>query len=527
VLAGEELEVAVQLYPGGTVDLVVDLATHEAADDLKAIARDALIRPGSPGWTAELACRLLDSKLPVVRALRLGSLPEEWAQLQPLVDRLPRSVRVRDVIGNPERRVDTTIGEALKVATGNAAWAEDGPDGGLHVRPEATAIADRLESGANALLPAFVSQVGALRVEIAKLGSWADGVPRSLVRWQYSGEDSVSHFNMLGAGIRRWVAAGLDAACGDILRSAAGAVEPLYLIDEPEMHLHPLAQVEVLEWIEARVVAGATAVLATHSPLILATSRQSASLIGLVREGTSVSQIDITASLLDAIGGSDGLAEAIGSDRIAALQLTRGILVVEGEHDRKVIGKFFGVELARARIRMLPIRGTGNAKALADSELFASLGLPLCLVFDEVRERVIANRDLNTAPTAEERKMIEVLDAFAHFEHRDRRVDYAGFALPDVICAIPIPAVRRAFPAAQGNVDWPAVIAEWRSLRQQKTGFKPFALKLLGLERVNPDQFVEASLLAIQPEDIPAPELIRAVKTAEAKLLGPRKAYGG
>ncbi|MCA1709339.1 MAG: AAA family ATPase, partial [Actinobacteria bacterium] len=417
------------------------------------------------------------------------------------IQRLPEVIRIRDVITDPERRIDATINEGLRAAKPGSSWIEDESDGTARLRADITALVAKIASQANELLPPFVRDLGSLAIGIERMSSWTDDAPRSVVRWRFSDREGESHFNMLGAGTRRWIAASLEAACEDILRVTVGRPNPLYLIDEPEMHLHPLSQTEVLRWIEDRVAEGATAVLTTHSPLILATERESSRLIGLVRHGSHVGQVDISDDLLDEIGSIDGLADAIGTDRVAALQLTRGILVVEGEHDRKVIKKFFGPELARARIRLLPIRGTKNTMALADSELFASLGLRLCVMFDEVSDTVLASGDIAVAGSAEEKKMLELLNAVEKLRRPGQEVKAVAFDLPDVMCALPLDGIRRAFPQVTLGIDWPEIIKRWRSLSNPKGGFKQYALKQLGLDGIHPDAFVDGTLRAVEESD--------------------------
>lgn len=63
-------------------------------------------------------------------------------------------------------------------------------------------------------------------------------------------------------------------------------------------------------------------------------------------------------------------------------------------------------------------------------------------------------------------------------------------------------------------------MAAWRGAARPRPGFKMFALKKLGLQDVEPDQFVDSSLRAVQAVDRCASELEVAVKGSLAWLVG-------
>ena len=124
--------------------------------------------------------------------------------------------------------------------------------------------------------------------------------------------------------------------------------------------------------------------------------------------------------------------------------------------------------------------------------------------------------------SSEEKKMIELLDAMEHLREKGHHVGAVPFKLPDVICALPIQAVRRAYPQAGREVEWNRIIANWRSTTGPKGGFKSFALKALGLRNVESDDFVHNSLHAVRDGDGCDSELTRAVRGAVAQLVGDR-----
>jgi len=205
----------------------------------------------------------------------------------------------------------------------------------------------------------------------------------------------------------------------------------------------------------------------------------------------------------------------LGLDHAAAIALTRGILVVEGEHDRRVIKAFFGTDVTSARVRILPIRGTENALSLAEAELYSLLGVRLCVLFDEARD---ASLTVDPPPklTPEERKIKQLLD---HAQGAGFPITHAPFYLPDMVAALPEAAVRRAFPDSPFT-GWQPIVDAWRAKAENRPGFKAYALKRLHLRQLDPDSFVDRVLASVAPGDETARELTLAVKTSLAQLGG-------
>src|SRR5690606_1517146 len=78
----------------------------------------------------------------------------------------------------------------------------------------------------------------------------------------------------------------------------------------------------------------------------------------------------------------DGVAEEMGLRRADLLQLQRMVLFVEGVHDQAVLEAYVGDVLRRERVLVLPMHGTHNAMALADSEILWELGIPVGVFTD-------------------------------------------------------------------------------------------------------------------------------------------------
>jgi len=519
LLGREELDVAIQLYPGGPVEVVTNPEpSTEDEQVVRLLAQYAVdADPGADTVGARVARRLLEPIGRPVRTLRLGALPEDDRYMRSLLERLPRVIYIGDRTDDPEPIIDKAI-ERLLPGWQSDRWLEDAPDGTARIRPEVYEAAKAISSRASLMLPPFISQQGSVEIVFDRLSGWRQGTARCVVRLRFGDRPGDAHFVMLGAGTRRWVAASLVAACGDVDAQNSVRPMPLYLIDEPELHLHPTAQADVLRWIEDRVAAGSSAVLTTHSPIVLDVDRESAHLLALVRHGADVAQVDITTSVLDDLSILDGLGSAVGADRVSALHATRGFLVVEGEHDRLVVRRFFGPELDRARIRILPLRGSENAMALGESEFFASLGMPLCVLFDNVRPDRIVGELATDDWTSEERKLRAAIDAFTRLYAAGHLISAVEYTRPDIICSIPIDAARRAFPTTTSDIDWQAIERDWRSKTKDRPGFKSYALQRLGLRSVKPDDFVAQALQCVRTDDKADDELNRAITTAMAVL---------
>src|ERR1019366_6719149 len=122
--------------------------------------------------------------------------------------------------------------------------------------------ADRLAvlaERANALAPPFVRHQATIFFSPGAFVSDGGREARVAVRFGLADESITVDYEELGAGIRRWVGISLLMACseyevrGDEARRSA-AIEPavVFLIDEPELHLHPMAQRDAAEWFLER-----------------------------------------------------------------------------------------------------------------------------------------------------------------------------------------------------------------------------------------------------------------------------------
>lgn len=75
--------------------------------------------------------------------------------------------------------------------------------------------------------------------------------------------------SVVGSGIRVWTQYSLQEAIRALRRARAEEADSerrsIYVLDEPERHLHPSAQVDIARWLAERVHDGAQALIATHA----------------------------------------------------------------------------------------------------------------------------------------------------------------------------------------------------------------------------------------------------------------------
>ena len=307
---------------------------------------------------------------------------------------------------------------------------------------------------------------------------------------------------------------------------ARAAVTTVYVLDEPEAHLHPLAQEQAAAWVAERARTGAHVLLATHAVPFLSLPLGDVEYFQVTRDQDWWTRAKpITGDILGAVADS---AEALGLPPVALIQLTRAWLVVEGEHDCRILDAFYGRELRQARIRILPLRGAASAKAaFMNLEALAPLGLPFFCLFDNaLAEAVRTGQVESDRMTQEERIVEQVLRLYAK-ERVEGEV--LGLPYPDIICALPIEAVRCL---ARENDGKPDAASTWNDLidrhHQQsieaaergKKGpnFKTFVLMSLGLRNWSTDRLVEEALLACEGQPSPASPLSRIVSEVVASV---------
>ena len=235
----------------------------------------------------------------------------------------------------------------------------------------------------------------------------------------------------------------------------------------------------------------------------------------------------------DTLGAVAGSAEALGLPPVALIQLTRGWLVVEGEHDRQILDAQYGGDLRQVGIQILPLRGAARAKAsFLNLAALAPLGLPFFFLLDNTRAEDVARGQIAAPSRTEEERIAEQIIRLRDEEGVD--VEVLGLPYPDIICALPLDAldlVARENSALPGVASsWSELIENHGRLRAEAGGrgerapdFKRFVVDSLGLRDWTPDRLVEAALRASggqAPEGSPLGRIVlRIVATVDGRSV--------
>jgi len=276
------------------------------------------------------------------------------------------------------------------------------------IAPWIVEAALRVQSEANVLLPTFVADAGAVVVELLPPVFWRSGEPRVNARFRFRSpltlepESESRAIEVIGAGHRRWASVTLLEASRRLTTPPETTV--IHLVDEPELHLHPMAISDVVDWLADRVGEGHLVVAATHSPIVL--NERTTRVIGALKTDGGPTLVDLTTSVMDSLRE---LAPELGLRPGDWVMSARGVLVVEGQHDLLVVQKFFGTELNEARIVPVAMRGMKNVLALAELNFFRNLRRPVRIILDNTRAEAL-NGDADIDDLTDEERRITSLD---------------------------------------------------------------------------------------------------------------------
>lgn len=526
----------------------IDLAARVGDPQLRTAAEAVCSKLPPHQWVTQSASRCLDGNGEFVTLFPLGWLRSDERTLPVdvlVLDAAPVGLEEEIEQAMPELfdRFWGVTEAADRVAAERLGWGSALADpwleragAGVQLRGAILPILNLVERYAWANAPEFVSQhEGGISVQARPVEEWYGTGRRIRVGFRFGhSESDLFPVSALGAGLQRWVAASvrealrqvgnaqirvwsvgqLDEAAeepdkrlhrlGELLDESLslsefqrleyeGEIAPapgLLLVDEPELHLHPKAQEDVARWLYDRSQQSRAVLVATHSASFLC--YEHATVVRVYREADRTVTDVLGQDLLAALGDLDA---DVGLGRAGILQVLRGVLAVEGMHDELVIKHFFRADLAEQRLLVIPIHGAPNALSVAEGELFTRLGVPIRVILDQGdRERKLARLvDQRSTPGADVQEII--------------------YDEPDVVCALPEAAVRRAFPSAR--------FPGWDQLKRDhggKFGFKGLALESMGLKGTKPTDFVTQVLRVVEPEERPSPAFQRVVRQAFSSI---------
>lgn len=485
----------------------------------------------------EAAARLVrafaEDRIPIVEEFA-RSLDTDVETLQPFLTIFDthafRPWQVVWVSGSPERLDDlaraiedfvrSRLGGIRRDGNSRDPWLDEDDDGRVSVCDNVRSICASLGDHATTLAPPFVTRDYEIRVEPLAPSDWHVFQNRR-VRLALSVDRSDETFalGVAGSGLAIWAAFAieeamrlvddeLDAEWGEIRlvispgadppSELASRVEPpvgeqsrLYVLDEPERHLHPKAQEQAARWLGSRVDDRTTVLLATHALPFLSLPAAEVEYALVSRGSDRVTRV--SSMTADVWGALDKRASESGlGSRAQLIQLARAFLIVEGAHDEAVVRHFFGHELDRHRIVVLPARGAKKARSLIEAELLALLDAPMIVLFDGIRaDSVVAD----AAPSKKDVAAYALWEMLQHWPAGRKQPHLVCFDLPDIFCALPDACVARTVTEWGGSFPGWDTIVEAFDTDGGGLGFKQFFLNQSGLgQKTDSTKLLHATL---------------------------------
>ena len=289
----------------------------------------------------------------------------------------------------------------------------------------------------------------------------------------------------------------------------------LYVIDEPERHLHPTAQADVAEWV-ARLgeEAGAEVIVASHASAFLNLPSALVEYVLVYRDEDHITRT--TPVTADVVGLLDEIAGGSGLSRADLIQLVRAFLIVEGANDRSIIEHFFGAELRHERVLIVPLHGSTKLRLLAEAEVIRRMGRLVFVLLDNTADET----------SAESRQIVQLLSHWPTDGSVPPPVP-VRFAAPDIIRVFDDKAMSAAFRHLYSREwnGWGTIDKEF--VKNPSSGWKRLLKRQLP-NNASEDVLVDA-LLEVVPRHAPPAGLSRAMDEvlALASAAHSRRGVGG
>jgi len=163
---------------------------------------------------------------------------------------------------------------------------------------------------------------------------------------------------------------GLDQALVVIWRIAASPAKTIWLVDEPEIHLHPGAQKLLYEFFQDEISRGKQIIVSTHSMVFIHRCEEIQISVLLYKDGiTELSSLQNlvnveTSGDINRIKARDIIYYALGYDSSQSLEYTT-IVTVEGKTDEKIFKIFantLGKPIDLKLVKFIPVGNKKDAK---------------------------------------------------------------------------------------------------------------------------------------------------------------------
>lgn len=257
----------------------------------------------------------------------------------------------------------------------------------------------------------------------------------------------------------------------------------LYLIDEPEQHLHPRLQRHASRWLaEAMDARRSQCIVTTHSVPLLNVGG-GAQYAYLARGGAGATVHAFTPDELDALSL---IADVMGFNRGELLSSVVAFLFVEGRSDAIVLETLFGAELRDAGIAVTPIHSVAKLKAIPEADaLFRFTSAPIVAMVDSLTRAEIMplfedDADLEAALTDKRTELVAVAQLRKTALAAERDIHVVGIGVPDVFDLLDEDVIQElsagAFPGHEA-----ARSAACKEREASGTGWKKFYERAYGL----------------------------------------------
>jgi hypothetical protein len=398
--------------------------------------------------------------------------------------------------------------ERLLDPGGSAAdvWLKADDDGRTVINERVRELCARISGHATRIAPGFVTSRYEIRVQPLEQVQWRKHADRR-IRLELVGQAAGKSFDLavVGSGLAVWAAFAIEEATRELerelraelhqfLEGLRGPTQPddenapskeprhgaqtrLYILDEPERHLHLQAQAQAARWLAGRIDPETSFLVATHALAFLSLPTNDAEYVLVSRGAGDLTRAE--AITRDVWGVLDSRASAAGiGSRAQLLQVARAFLIVEGAHDELVLRHFYGAEFERERIFILPIRGAKNARLLIEAEMLALVDVPLIVLFDEIRAARLVGPE---RPSRRDIALYSLWEMLQHWPLERKPPHVVEFALPDIYCALPDQCVAQVVSDRGGRfAGWDRLIKQFEADSTGR-GFKPFVAVESGL----------------------------------------------
>jgi AAA domain, putative AbiEii toxin, Type IV TA system len=227
----------------------------------------------------------------------------------------------------------------------------------------------------------------------------------------------------------------------------------VFILDEPERHLHPRAQRALARWLANLIrVYGSQALVCTHS---VAFMNQADALLHVRRQPSGRSTVRPAAA--DELSALSAMAAELGLDRGELLAGVAVFFFVEGVSDELVLTTSFGETLRQLGVAVIPIGGATRAPQIIDAQIATRYSSAwLAMLVDDLSADFVARvqRDAKyrtrkrASKKTEEQAVARLID---HANEAGRHVQVIRLAKRDIFFALDSRSIREEFAAMHPN----------------------------------------------------------------------------